>query len=163
MALMQLFIQSRIKQPTLQWLNQCRMYLRVFLLSDIVSGTGDCILPQFWEHQRPADTTLDWPNTTLPSQQAWTYPSAPSRTRPTPCNTIRKVVSDLKCTRMVLPQTNKLPLAKRQHFLAMSRRYPSTNAATRIPPHRSRGNTPTTDRIRESNNHAHWTKAGAYR
>jgi len=68
---MRLFLQSGIKQPTLQWLNQCCMYLRVFLLSDIVSGTGECLLLQFWEHQRLVDTHLDWPTTPPPSPQSW--------------------------------------------------------------------------------------------
>jgi len=36
--LMHLFIQSGLKQPMLQMVNQCQMYLQVFLLLDIVSG-----------------------------------------------------------------------------------------------------------------------------
>jgi len=53
-SLMQLFIKSGLKQPKLQAVNNCRMYLQVFLLSDIVSGSGDYILSQFWDHHSPA-------------------------------------------------------------------------------------------------------------
>jgi len=68
---MQLFVQFGIKQPELHSLNLCRMYLRVFLLSDIVSGAGDSVLPLFWDHPTPADSELQWPRSTPPSKQAW--------------------------------------------------------------------------------------------
>jgi len=46
--LMWLFQKIGKKQPELQMLNHCRMYLQVFLLSDIVTGTGTTISSQFW-------------------------------------------------------------------------------------------------------------------
>jgi len=69
--LMWLFIQSGLKQPELMMVNHYRMHLQVFLLSDIVLGSGEHILPQFWEHTHPADSSFDWPTTPQPSQAAW--------------------------------------------------------------------------------------------
>jgi len=59
--LMQLFVQHGWKQPLLHAINQCRMYLQVFLLSDTVLGSGEQILPHFWEHRTPTESSLDWP------------------------------------------------------------------------------------------------------
>jgi len=69
--LMHLFIQSGLKQPMLTVVNQCQIYLWVFLLSDIVLGLGEHILPQFWDHYHPAELPFDWPNTPQPSQSTW--------------------------------------------------------------------------------------------
>jgi len=68
---MRLFVQNGWKQPSLHALNLCRMYLKVFLLSDIVSGAGDQILPQFWKPSQPATSTLDWLRTVRLSPHAW--------------------------------------------------------------------------------------------
>jgi len=48
--LMHLFLQNGWKQPALQTLNQCHMYLKVFCLSDIITGSGESIAQQFWAH-----------------------------------------------------------------------------------------------------------------
>jgi len=71
MSLMQLFIKSGLKQPMLQVVNNCCLYLCVFLLSDIMSGSGDQILSQFWDQYSPATSSLEWPYTLKPSPQAW--------------------------------------------------------------------------------------------
>jgi len=71
MELICLFLQSGIEQPILQLVNQCHMYLHMFLISDIVSGTGDYVLPQFWDHFLLAETHLEWPHTPSPSPHAW--------------------------------------------------------------------------------------------
>jgi len=47
LELMQLFVQTGWKQPALHALNQCQMFLKVFLLSDIVIGSGESIAAQF--------------------------------------------------------------------------------------------------------------------
>jgi len=39
--LMRLFVHTGWQQPNLHMLNHCRMFLRVFLLSDIVTGSGE--------------------------------------------------------------------------------------------------------------------------
>jgi len=70
-SLMQLFIKSSFKQPTLQVVNNCHLYLRIFLLSDIVTGSGNQILSQFWDQYFPATSPLEWPETPRPSPQAW--------------------------------------------------------------------------------------------
>ncbi len=69
--LMRLFIQNGCKQPALQTLNQCHMYLKVFRLLDIVNGSGECIAQQFWDRPYPAESHFEWPTTMAPSQQAW--------------------------------------------------------------------------------------------
>jgi len=40
---MRIFVINRVKQLTLQMLNNCQMYLQVFLLLDIVTGAGNQI------------------------------------------------------------------------------------------------------------------------
>jgi len=69
--LMRLFVQTGWKQPVLHTLNQCRMFLRVFRLSDIVSGSGESISPNYWTHPTPAESDLEWPRTHTPPQSAW--------------------------------------------------------------------------------------------
>jgi len=59
--LMRLFVQNGWKQPALQNLNHCRMYLKVFHLSDIVTGSGEIISQQFWARPHPADSPIEWP------------------------------------------------------------------------------------------------------
>jgi len=69
--LMRLFVQKGWQQPDLNTLNHCRMFLKVFLLSDIVDGFGAVISPAFWDRPSPAESVYNWPQTTLPSQSAW--------------------------------------------------------------------------------------------
>jgi len=69
--LMRLFIQNGWKQPELHMLNQCQMFLQVFLLSDIVSGSGDTITPEYWDQPIHCISDLDWPRTHTPSKSAW--------------------------------------------------------------------------------------------
>ena len=69
--LMRLFVQSGWQQPDLYTLNQCRMFLQAFNLSDIVDGNGDRILTQFWEHSQPADSPYLWPRTHPISSSSW--------------------------------------------------------------------------------------------
>jgi len=71
MELMQLFIQNSWKQLELQTLNHCRMFLQVFLLSDIVSGSGNFITPEYWDWPTPEISNLDWPRTQAPPKSAW--------------------------------------------------------------------------------------------
>jgi len=72
MEIMHLFVQSGWKQLELQILNQCRMFLKVFLLSKIVKGTGTYIASQFWDCPHPADSPyLSWPRTPTPAGSSW--------------------------------------------------------------------------------------------
>jgi len=47
------------------------MYLKVFRLSDIITGSGNNIAQQFWVHPVLADTTTQWPTTMPPTLMAW--------------------------------------------------------------------------------------------
>jgi len=69
--LMRLFVQTGWKQPELQTLNQCHMYLKVFLLPDIVIGSGTSKAMQFWDQMQPAESTMDWPQQSQPSAKSW--------------------------------------------------------------------------------------------
>jgi len=69
--LMWLFVQSGWQQPKLLAINQCQMYLKVFLLSEIVCSKGIGIVPQFWDHYLPSESHLDWPDTSQPSLNSW--------------------------------------------------------------------------------------------
>jgi len=51
--IMQLFVKSGWKQPALQVLNHCQMYLQICLVSNIVTGTGSFIASQFWDQPQP--------------------------------------------------------------------------------------------------------------
>jgi len=68
---MHLFVQNGIKQPKLHTFNLCRVFLRVFLISDIVSGSGEFILPLFWDCPTLANSELQWPCSITPTKQAW--------------------------------------------------------------------------------------------
>jgi len=69
--IMQLFVQNRQKQPELQILNQCCMYLRVFQVSDIVIGSGTLIATSCWNPTSPVESSMDWPQTSQPPATAW--------------------------------------------------------------------------------------------
>jgi len=69
--IMWLFIQNGQKQPKLQILNQCRMYLQVFLVSDIVISSGTLIATSYWSPTSPAESSMDWSHTIQPSAMAW--------------------------------------------------------------------------------------------
>jgi len=71
LEIMQLFIQTGWKQPALQALNQYQMYLKVFLLSDIVIGSGESIATQFWDWRNLVNSPFEWPHTVPPTQQLW--------------------------------------------------------------------------------------------
>ncbi len=47
------------------------MYLKTFLLSDIVIGSGVSIAAQFWDQLQPTESTLAWPRTNQPTPSAW--------------------------------------------------------------------------------------------
>jgi len=68
---MQLFIQHGWKQPKLKIPNQCRMYLKVFLLSDIVLSSGITISAQFCKQFHLANSPFDWPRTPIPTLHSW--------------------------------------------------------------------------------------------
>jgi len=68
---MRLFVKNGVKQPTLQMLNNCKMYLQVFLLSDIVTGAGDQIQTQFWEQYHPMESQMEWPKMITPTKHHW--------------------------------------------------------------------------------------------
>jgi len=70
--LMRLFVKNGWQQPELQILNQCRLYLKVFLLSEIICGVGTTIAVQFWEHFQSSDSSLEWPVTHAPPEYART-------------------------------------------------------------------------------------------
>jgi len=69
--LMRLFVQNGWKQPELFTLNQCHMYLKTFMLSDIIIGSGVSIAAQFWDQLQPAESAMAWPRTNQPSSLAW--------------------------------------------------------------------------------------------
>jgi len=48
------------------------MFLKVFLLSDIVAGSSDCIVSQFWDRPHPADSPYLWPCSPTPTLVSWT-------------------------------------------------------------------------------------------
>jgi len=69
--LMQLFVQNGWKQLELKALSHCQMYLKMFLLSDIVLGSRVEISMQFWEWYHLADSSLDWPCANKPTPHLW--------------------------------------------------------------------------------------------
>jgi len=71
LEIMCLFIRSGWKQPELYTLNQCRMFLHVFLVSDIVNGSGNTISTQFWDRPNPADSNFLWPVMPQPTSSSW--------------------------------------------------------------------------------------------
>jgi len=71
MEIMCLFVQSGWKQPEIQTLNQCRMFLKVFLLLEIVDGSGDHITSQFWDHLHLAVSSYMWPCSCTPTLSSW--------------------------------------------------------------------------------------------
>jgi len=106
--LMCLFVQNGIKQPELHTLNLCRIYLRVFLVSDIVSGSGESVLPSFWDHPTPADSELQWPRSIPPKTSMASVAnrinlSASFRPSPMSGVTLRPLAGSNQPSRLVLP------------------------------------------------------------
>jgi len=69
--IMRLFVQEGWKQPDLNHLNQCWMFLQVFLLSDMVEGSGRRIIQSCWDHPQPIDSPFIWPRMHDPPRGAW--------------------------------------------------------------------------------------------
>ena len=74
-CIMEEFMNNKlIHKSTLKTLNKCRMYLKVFTLSDITTGSGAKIRNEAW-HGRQFNTGreyhMKWPNWGRPSLQAW--------------------------------------------------------------------------------------------
>jgi len=66
-----MFLQHGIRPPILNALHRCRMYLKVFLLSDICKGSGNQVLPQFWDKPHLAESTFLWPKSIPPTESDW--------------------------------------------------------------------------------------------
>ena len=67
---------TSIPTASLKTLNKCRMYLKVFSLADITTGTGNKIRNEAWHGRRfntGRENSSSWPNWGRPSLQAWTY------------------------------------------------------------------------------------------
>jgi len=69
--IMHLLLMNSIKQPQLHYLNQCQLFLKVFWVSDIVSGDGELICPQFWVPQEPVDSPFEWSSTQQLAPHEW--------------------------------------------------------------------------------------------
>ena len=65
---------GHLTSAQLRQANTCRLWLRVWRLSDVVSGDGLSILPQYWDGIAPSalTTNYDWPRSERPSASAWT-------------------------------------------------------------------------------------------
>jgi ribonuclease HI len=59
---------------SIKLLNQCRLYLQVLSLSDIVDASGSYIIGEYCTGKRPADrvSNLKWPIQSCPLREAWT-------------------------------------------------------------------------------------------
>ena len=69
-AIMNVWIQKYTCKQLLQ-LNMCRLYLRVFTLSDMCTVTGTTIMEQVWEVRKPPRTsTYEWPHQPRPPRTA---------------------------------------------------------------------------------------------
>ena len=73
-ALMDKLVQAKkISREELQCINRCRLYLKVFFFSDLVSGNGTTILLEAWEgrqlHHR--HSRWQWPRQTRPPPSNW--------------------------------------------------------------------------------------------
>lgn len=54
-------------------MNRCRLYLRVFFFSDIVSGCGTCVLPDVYDGQVSDQwrSRWKWPRQPRPPPRDW--------------------------------------------------------------------------------------------
>ena len=71
--LMPTFVGAGIGKEQLWAINRCRLYLRAYTLSDIVTGDGTTIMPNCWEGTYPCHTTRShcWPAQGKPSSSDW--------------------------------------------------------------------------------------------
>jgi ribonuclease HI len=71
--LMDFFLSLKYKPHDLKILNQCRIYLQVFSLTDITSADGKQILPHSKAGQLGQDrkSSLTWPTQQRPTKKAW--------------------------------------------------------------------------------------------
>jgi len=72
-GLMATFISAGYRSDKLRTLNECRMYLRVITISDVVDGDGTHLCPMAIEGQRDEGKTskFKWPSTKKTNISAW--------------------------------------------------------------------------------------------
>jgi hypothetical protein len=70
---MSIFIESGYGHTDLSQLNRCRIFHRVFFISDIATADGKCIDTKYRMNQPNMDRTSQWtwPQQGLPDRQAW--------------------------------------------------------------------------------------------
>ena len=71
--LMELFMDAKVDQQTLLWLNWCRMFLHAVTLSDIVTADGSKVTTDAWTGRRDSHCLdrYQWPRTRRPSSRWW--------------------------------------------------------------------------------------------
>jgi hypothetical protein len=71
--LMENFIKQGASSPELTSMIQCRNFLRVYIMPEIVTGCGSRILPRMYNGDEPeSDVTNQWPIQPRPPKGAWT-------------------------------------------------------------------------------------------
>ena len=67
------FLLTGLSPKTIQQANLCRLWLRVWRLSDISTGDGQAIQLCYWQGLAPSSLTdqYDWPRSERPSTSAW--------------------------------------------------------------------------------------------
>ena len=73
-ALMDAVIQAKFfSRDEVECINRCRLYMKVFFLSDIVSGNGKLILQEVYEGREIKDRTSrwQWPRQSRPRKKHW--------------------------------------------------------------------------------------------
>lgn len=71
--IMEEFMNQRVPQEELKWLNWCRLFLHAVTISDIVTADGKFIDPDSWNGRRSCSRKdrFEWPRTKRPSETHW--------------------------------------------------------------------------------------------
>jgi len=128
--LMWLFVQMGMEQPLLYTVNQCCMYMHMFLLSDIVLGVGNYVLPQSWKHFILVEVTvwvaphgLCFPSC-LGTVDTSVNLSPTSQSQSTPGDTWQ-VAWALESMGVVFPLLDQLPMGNALESMALVWGYPT--------------------------------------
>ncbi len=70
--LMQIFLKHSLHGYKLASMNRCQMFLKATYLSDICTGDGTAINPQYWDGQTKCNSEFIWPQTEKPPNSDWT-------------------------------------------------------------------------------------------
>jgi len=135
------------------------MYLKVFMLLEIVCGAGTTIVPQFWDHFQLSKSSLEWPVTSTATARTCMGLMAPGLihfatpwTKPSTSNTPWEMACLHPTAGVVLPPSDNVVMESYDKNLDPAWRVTTTNVTNWVSWNRGRGMTTSHQQTQKSNN-----------